>query len=159
MARRPYDAGPLLPRNARFAASAVLIDGGRRALAPSAPLGELRAVWLRDGLGRRSAAQVERQALALGVALLRLEEAPVQGAGLPLASRDPFAGSPSFTVEYALTPDPAPAWPVLRTSFVGMPDGAAGLATLGIEMSLHTGGGARLRCGALPAALQVIGVP
>jgi hypothetical protein len=111
----PLDASAALPAAAYVASSGVLIDGGRRALAP---LVEARALWLRDGLGRRNAAQVERRVEHLGLVLLRLDEPIKGGSGAAMAPRDPFPGSPGFAVDYTATPDAAaPAWPLLHLGF------------------------------------------
>ncbi|HEU5217053.1 MAG TPA: serine protease, partial [Gemmatimonadales bacterium] len=143
----PIDAGPPLPAAATVTGTGVLIDEGRRTLAPLPSLGEARALWLRDGRGRRTAARIERRDEALGLALLRLEE-PIEGApGLALAPRDPFAGSPGFGVDYTATPDAAPAWPLLRPGFIGSPDGATGSLKLGIELPAGAQGGPVLDAG------------
>lgn len=136
----PVDAGAPLPAAASVTGTGVLVDEGRRALVPLPSLGAARALWLRDGLGRRRAARIERRDEALGLALLRLEE-PIEGApALAMAPRDPFAGSPGFGVDYAATPDAAPAWPLLRPGFIGSPDGA-GLLKLAIELPAGAQGG------------------
>ena len=137
----PFDADTALPATARVASSGVLVDGGRRALVPLAALGERRALWVRDGLGRRSMARVERRVEDLGLALLRLDDPIETASGLVLAPRDPFPGSPGFAVDYVATPDAAPAWPLLYSGFIGMPDGAGGLRRLGIEVPAGAQGG------------------
>ena len=134
----PFDASAALPASAYVASSGVLIDGGRRALAP---LVEARALWLRDGLGRKSAAQVERRVESLGLVLLRLDD-PIKGAsGAAVAPRDPFPGSAGFAVDYIATPDAAPAWPLLHSGFIGKPEGSANLSKLGIELPAGAQGG------------------
>jgi len=134
----PFDAAAVLPAAARVVCSGVLIDGGRRALAPwvDAPV-----LWLRNGLGRRSAAKIERRVESLGLVLLRLDD-PIKGASGPVpAPRDPFPGSPGFALDYTATADAAPAWPLLHAGFIGTPDGNDGLHKLGIEMRAGAQGG------------------
>jgi hypothetical protein len=134
----PFDADASLPVTAHVACSAVLIDGGRRALAP---LVEARALWLRDGLGRRSAARVERRVEPVGLVLLRLDH-PIKGAsGVALAPRDPFPGSAGFAVDYTAMPDATPAWPLLHSGFIGKRNDSAGLSRLGIAIPAGAQGG------------------
>jgi hypothetical protein len=134
----PFDPGAALPATAHIACSGVLIDGGRRAVAP---LVEAHALWLRDGLGRRSRAQVERRVESLGLMLLRLDN-PIEGAlGAVLAPNDPFPGSAGFAVDYAPTADAAPSWPLLHSGFIGKPHGSAGVRKLAIEMPAGAQGG------------------
>lgn len=142
----PFDVGGPLPATARVTGTGVLLEGGRRALAPWAAAGEARALWVRDGLGRRTIAQLERRAEDIGLVLLRLEE-PVDAAGLTLASRDPFAGSPAFAIDYTITPAPEAAWPVLRTGLVGAAD-TNGLVALSVAGRAGTQGGVVLDAGA-----------
>lgn len=61
-------------------------------------------------------------------------------AGVATVARPPFAGSPGYTVEYAPGADARPAWPLLRTGFLGR--GAAGEAPLlGIDVPPGPRGG------------------
>jgi hypothetical protein len=90
----------------------------RRALVALADLGRADAALLRDGLGRRRAADVERRSEALGLALLGLAE-PIDGeASATPAARDPFAGRPVFGIGYAPGGGPGPAWPMLSAAFI-----------------------------------------
>jgi len=115
----PHDAGAPLPPSAAVAGSGILVDAGRRALASLAGPGAARALWVRDGLGRRRAAELERYVESLGLSLLRLEAPMDDAAALGLAPRDPFPGSPAFAMDFIVKSGIAPAWPVLRVGFVG----------------------------------------
>ena len=110
---------PPLPPTARTVASGVLLQDGRHALVPSgAVAGESSPLWLRDGLGRTTAARVERRLEAVGLALVTLD-APLDGSATLPVQRDPFAGSPGFVVAFTPADDAAPAWPWLYQGFLG----------------------------------------
>ena len=134
----PFDAGAALPASAHVVCSGVLVDGGRHALAP---LIDARTVWLRNGLGRKSAAQVERRIESLGLVLLQLDDPIKGGPDSTLAPRDPFPGSAGFALDYSATPDAAPAWPMLHSGFIGRRDDSERLSKLGIEMPAGAQGG------------------
>ena len=136
----PYDAGEPLPDGVRVSGTGFLLDGGRRALAPAASLDGARRIWLRDGLGRRRAAGLERRADGIGVALLRIEEPLPSVPDRMAAPRDPFTGSPAFTVGYTASPGVTPAWPLLRIGFVGAPDGSGQLAGLNVAPAISDDG-------------------
>jgi len=124
-------------------ATGTLIDDGGHALVPAGALGGATAAWVRDGLGRIASARVVRRIEPLELALLRLE-APLPAAGeVVLHERDAFPGTPAYAVEYASRDgdEAAPAWPWLRTGFLGMPDGVGGLRRLGVQMPPGPRGG------------------
>ena len=127
--------GDLPPREARVVCSGVLIDG-TRVVIPTAVVPSLasRRVWVRNGLGASTPAMVEEGAAdsALQLAVLRLAVGlPANGAGF--ASRDPFAGSPGFVVEYAIDRTGMPAWPLLWQGFLGA-QAEGGARRLGIDV-------------------------
>ena len=98
---------------------------------------------MRDGTGRTTEAFIDiaRDPLrVLGIALFRLA-APLNAAPVRPASREPFAGSPGFVIEYVATDDSEPAWPWLHQGFFGGFDGGAGMRKLGIAVppGLHGG--------------------
>lgn len=150
----PTATGALLVPPARFApyatgaaaegrtvASAVLIDGGRRALASVAVGGLL---WLRNGIGGTARASVERRFEVAGAALtlLRLETPLPSPENVAVAERVPFAGSVGVAVEYAATPARSEAaWPWLRLGFFGRAPSATALPALGIDMPPGPRGG------------------
>ena len=141
----PY-AGPTpIASSARVHANAVLLGDGRFALVPSAGLTGVRRLWVRDGMGRSSAALLDRTLADSGLALLVLErvlERPLRGsAPLVIAPRDPFAGSPGFVVDFAPSADAAPQWPMLHAGFFA--GGSSGATRpLGIATSAGSAGAA-----------------
>jgi hypothetical protein len=137
----PY-AGPApIGSSARVHASAVLLGDGRFALVPSAGLTGARRLWVRDGMGRSSAAQLDRTLADSGLALLVLERVLPPTAPLVIAPRDPFAGSPGFVVDFAPSADGAPQWPTLHAGFFA--GGSSGATRpLGIATSAGSAGAA-----------------
>lgn len=122
------DAEPLR-RNAQLRANAVLLDGGRLALAPADAVRSGERLWLRDGLGRSARATIASSPSATGFVLLRLDAA-LPAPALEWAEREPFGGSPAYVVGFAAA-DGTPAWPRLAAGFLGsMP--ARGARPLGI---------------------------
>jgi len=168
MAPQDLSTGPTaMPARGRVHASAVLLGDGRFALAASAGLAGARRLWVRNGVGRASAAAVDRIFDDAGLALLVLER-PLPGpAQLAIAARDPFAGSPGFVVDFAPSADAAPQWPMLHAGFFGGPAGAAsaGGRALGIATSPGSAGAAVFDSGgrwagiALPSAVASAGAP
>jgi len=154
MAPYPLPA-PLVP-NARALASAVLLADGRFALAPSAGLAAGRRLWVRNGMGRTSAATLDRTFAESGLALLVLEQ-PLPGlAQFAIAPRDPFAGSPGFVVDHAASADATPQWPLLHAGFFAA--GAAGSnRPLGIETSAGSAGAAVFDAGGRWAGIALPG--
>lgn len=124
----PYSAPMKLPGQAQITASAVLLPGdyanaGRFALVPLTELiGKERPLWLRNGLGQISAANVEQRLPKLGVAVLRLATPLPLPEGLAIANSEAFPGSAAYAVQYPIAlgkPSAAPAWPQLHIGFVG----------------------------------------
>jgi len=151
-----------VPATARVQGSGVLIDEGRRALVPVSllPSSSSSTVWVRNGLGLTSKAQVERRFDALKLVMLKLNSAMDGQTPWRPAPRDPFPGSPGYTLEYAATPDAFPAWPLLRLGFLGGPQSPAdsqsdgtGLRHLGIEVPAGPRGGP-----VLDAAGRLVGI-
>lgn len=133
-----------VPIAGRTASSGVLIDAGRRALVPLSAVLNATHLWVRNGLGQTTRAEVERHIDHLGVAVLRLPLPLNMDEGWVLAPRDPFAGSPGFVIQFAAAPGAAPgaapAWPWLQTGFHGRA-GDAGLRRLGIAVPAGSAGG------------------
>lgn len=120
----PYSSGPVLPRRAHVAGSALLLAGGRQALAPLALVpkagkGSNMSVWVRNGMGALTAATVVARLPAAGVALLALNTALPVAQSPGVAVTEAFPGSAAFAVEYSATPTAGAAWPLLRTGFLG----------------------------------------
>jgi hypothetical protein len=137
----PYGESRGLPASARVAGSGLLLASGKQALVPLALLPRSGALWVRNGLGQLSSAKLRQRLPALGLALLQLQTA-LPAAQIALAPADAFAGSVGFAVEYVAAPDAAPAWPLLRTGFMGsVVKQAVEKRLLGIDMPPGPRGG------------------
>jgi S1-C subfamily serine protease len=138
----PYNVGSdTIPATARTIASGVVIERGRKVLTSAAVLGSAERVWVRNGLGRSSAAKFVRTLSDADLAELELEE-PMHDAHVSVPARTPYPGSPGFTVEFAAPGDAAPAWPVLRVGFLGRMDpDHPGIYALGIAVPPGPRGG------------------
>ena len=139
----PYGNTKGLPDTASVAGSAVLLHGGSKALVPLNLLPRSGKLWLRNGLGQLVKAKTDKRltARALGVALVRLESPLPVATDLQVSPSDAFPGSPGFAVEYVTLPNAAPAWPILRTGFLGSAKGDSGERLLGIDMPAGARGG------------------
>jgi hypothetical protein len=137
---RPYSQ-PAAPGNVRVRGSAVLIDGGRSAIAPAAAVAGARTVWLRNGLGRLSRATPERRMGEQALVLLRLEQPMPLPEGYASAARASFPGSIGFAVEYPVVGSPCATWPRLRNGFLGAPIGDEADLNLGIAVPKSAHGG------------------
>ncbi len=132
------------PAAARLLSSGILLDQGRRALVPITIVDGMRQLWVRNGLGRTSAAVVEATPQAPDgtvLAVLRLSS-PLQVETTPWAERDPFAGSPGFSVAYAAGSAATAAWPWLHQGFFGSLQGSLGARRLGIPLPANANGAA-----------------
>jgi hypothetical protein len=137
----PYSELDAVARKTRLAGSAVLIDGGKRALVPLATLAGARTVWLRNGLGQLRKASIERRLAQDGLALLRLYQPMPLSQEIALSASDPFPGSVTYVAEFAATASPAPAWPILHAGFLGMPLAHPWESELGVELPQGPRGG------------------
>ena len=137
----PYGEKKGLPATARVVGSAVLLPGGNAALVSLGLLPRSGKLWLRNGMGRLAKASVEKRFTRVGVALVRLERTLPESKEFQVAARDAFPGSAGFAVEYVSAPDAEPAWPVLRTGFLGSASGDSGERLLGIDMPAGPRGG------------------
>jgi hypothetical protein len=139
----PYAQGAVA--RGTVVASATLIDGGQRALAPGGAIAADAAdIWVRNGLGSTVRAAVERR-FGVGdseLALLMLDAPLPLPESFVVAERAPFAGSVGYAVEFAPTPGSTePAWPMLRLGFFGRALAAAELPLLGIDIPPGPRGG------------------
>lgn len=117
----------------RVVASGTLVRGGRSALVPAAVLRDGTRYWVRNGLGDTVAARPASRLPYLGLGELLLAD-PLPDSGLRLAARDPFPGSVAMAMEFAPQPAGLPAWPLLKTGFVGPALPAPGVRALGVTM-------------------------
>lgn len=137
----PYGQGAFLPAGARVVGSGVLLAPGRRAFVPLALVPPSGRVWVRNGLGQLARASVERRLAAQGVAVLRLSRALSGGEGVTEGVGDAFPGSIAHAVEFMPAANAEPAWPLLKSGFLGMPRSGAGTRDLGIALPPGPGGG------------------
>lgn len=137
----PYGGMNGLPASARVVGSAVLLHSGTQALLPLGLLPASGRLWLRNGLGQLVQARTDQKFRVPGVALVRLQSRLPAPDDPSVATGDAFPGSPAFAVEYAATPDAAPAWPVLHTGFLGSASGATGEQLLGLALPAGPRGG------------------
>ena len=153
----PYGDRKGLPASARVMGSAVLLHGGTKALLPLSLLPASGRLWLRNGLGQLVQAQTDQKFSALGVALVRLQSRLPASDDPSVAAGDAFPGSPAFAVEYAATPDAAPAWPLLRTGFLGSASGTTGERLLGLALPAGPRGGPVFNAGGQLIGLALAG--
>jgi hypothetical protein len=159
----PYGSSRELPPSARVLGSGLLIDHGKQALVPLALLPRSGKFWLRNGLGQLSRGTLQKRLPAIGLAWVRLASPLPAPEGLWMASVDAFPGSVGYAVEYVASHDSTPAWPVLRTGFLGAAVGDGSERLLGIDMPAGPRGGpvfdaaGRLTGVALPGPLDKTG--
>ena len=137
----PYGDAKGLPATARMVGSAVLVGNGTAALLPLGLLPRSGRLWLRNGMGQLVQGRAKKRLTAMGVALVRLERPLPVAKEFRLAARDAFPGSAGFAVEYVSAPDAAPAWPVLRSGFLGSAGADSAERLLGIDMPAGARGG------------------
>jgi hypothetical protein len=130
------DAQAPPPLSVRFASNAVLVDDGATALVPFASHAAFAhaRVWVRDGMGRTSAATVDASDATLashGLARLILRSRMSVGASHAAAGRAPFAGSPGYAMQFGA--GDGPAWPALTQGFLGSLVGDTDRRRLGFE--------------------------
>jgi hypothetical protein len=129
----PYAWGADVPATTHIRGSGVVIDQGRAALVPTHLLGAAQQVWVRNGLGQTTQAVSEQQMDANALTQLRLLH-PLAPAPVRRAVREPFGGSPGYTVEFAPGPGPLAAWPFLRLGFFARPARDSASRPLGIDI-------------------------
>ena len=137
----PYGDMTGLLGSARVVGSAVLLPGGSQALVPLNLLPVSGRLWLRNGLGQLAQATLDRRWPASSIARVRLKQPLPVPEALQWAASDAFPGSPGYAVEYTRTLDAMPAWPILRSGFLGAVQGDSGQRLLGIDMPLGARGG------------------
>jgi hypothetical protein len=141
----PYGNSDGLPKTARVVGSGVLLHSGQEALVPLALVPRTGTLWLRNGLGQLVTARVTQRLINLGVARLRLGRALPVAPDLWAAERDAFPGSVGYAAEFVAVANAAPAWPVLRTGFLGSASAGASVSAtqrlLGIDMPPGPRGG------------------
>ncbi len=137
----PYAKPTPMPVGVRVIGTGTLIDGGRRAVIPTAALPVGSAVFVRNGIGITMRGRVERALPQSGAAIVRLEQPLPLPEGMTVAARDPFPGSVAYAVEYVPGADTSPRWPLLYTGFAGTPAASGKGRALGIELPAGPRGG------------------
>ena len=127
--------------SARVLGSGLLVGNGELALVPLALLPRSGNFWLRNGLGNLSRGTVQKRLPAASVALVRLANPLPAPENLWIAPADAFPGSVGYVVEYVASHDSTPAWPLLRTGFLGAAIGDGDERLLGIDMPAGPRGG------------------
>ena len=129
----------------RVVSSGVLFDDGSRALIPAlaTALAPGSRLWVRNGLGQAREAMIDGAASPSDgrVLILRLAEPLPSDRMGSSDGRAPFAGSPAFVAEYAEGDSQAPAWPWLRSGFLGSPQRDGKSSRLGVEVAAQRLGG------------------
>ncbi len=115
----PYGSTQGMPPASRVTGSGLLLPGGGHALVPLASLPRSKAIWVRNATGLLSRGEVQKRFAEAGIALLTLDRPFGSQAGLAVPLRDAFPGSAAFAVEHVAASDTHPAWPVLRSGFLG----------------------------------------
>jgi hypothetical protein len=137
----PSDASTPVPAGASVVGNAVLLPSGRQAVVPAQLVAGARRVWIRNGLGRTSAATPSVRQDVVDLILLELDSALDRPVDWLAAPAPPPAGSPSYLIEYGLSGDAAPAWPILHAGFFGRPREAPSMRPLGIDAPSGPRGG------------------
>jgi hypothetical protein len=154
----PYASPDSVPGGAHAAGTALLLADGRRAVVPAATVQAKRSVWLRNAMGQTVAAEAVPAAATDRMVVLSLASALPAVPWLAAPPREPFAGSPAYTVEYVATERADASWPLLHQGFFGRHLGTAGDRLLGIDLAPGPRGGpvfdaqGRLAGMALPGA-------
>jgi len=153
----PYGNAKGLPANARVAGSGVLLASGTQALVPLELMPRSGPVWVRNGLGQLARARLSQRLPKLGLALVQLQTVLPVADTVWGAPGDAFPGSVGHAVEYVAVPDATPAWPLLRTGFMGAAQGDSRL--LGIDMPPGPRGGPVFDAAGLLSGLARPGKP
>ncbi len=129
----PYGETKGLPAGASVVASATLAAGGTRAVVPASALVKGARYWVRNGLGRLVEAQPDPAPPSHGLSLLRLAVA-LPGPALIAAGTTTFPGSIAYAVEFAPQTNAAPAWPLMKSGFVGAASNGGATRALGVAL-------------------------
>lgn len=128
----PNDGSDRVALSATVAGSALLLPNGRQVVTSARAVDGARRVWVRNGLGRTAEARLIRR--IDDVALLFELDTPLdEPTAWQVPPSAPPAGSPSYLVEFALSNDAAPAWPILHAGFFGRQRSTESARLLGID--------------------------
>ena len=137
----PSDASTPVSAGAAVVGNAVLLPSGRQAVMPAHLADGARRIWVRNGLGRTSAATPSARQDVAELLLLDLDTALDRPGEWHAAPGPPPAGSPGYLVEYGVSGDAAAAWPILHAGFFGRPREAPATRPLGIDAPRGPRGG------------------
>lgn len=129
----PYAYGAAVPANAQVKGTAILLKGGRLAIAPAESVGKTDRLWVRNGLGRTVRASVKQTDTRTGLALLALDKA-LDEPDTRLASAEAFAGSPAYAFGYQPGNGQEAAWPKTSVGFLGKVLDTSNNRPLGFEV-------------------------
>lgn len=118
----------------------MVVDAGRHVVAPTSTLPGAGRLWVRDALGRCSLATRVRVDDKSGLALLQLDEPWHDTPAPALGERASFAGSVAHAVAH-VSSSSEPAWPSLRSGFLGSLSGEVQLTIPRFEAQRLPGGG------------------
>ena len=137
----PYAWGPDVQRTSQVVGSGVLMQDGATALVPSHLVDGVRKVWVRNGLGQTSETTVVLRLESAPLTLLRLSQPLYAPAPITYVLREPVAGRPGYTLEYAPGAGTDAAWPLLRQGFFSNAprDGGPRPLALGTSAGAHGG--------------------
>lgn len=115
----PYSLPQAFTPGSKVLGSGLLLPGGRKALVPAGLLPRSGRIWLRNGLGQVTSARIISRLPTSEMLLLSLAKPLPAPEELVLHTREAFPGSAAYTAEFVASTDAAPAWPVLRSGFLG----------------------------------------
>ena len=137
----PYAWGSSAHSRSQVEGSGVLLQDGSAALVPSQLVDGAQNVWVRNGLGQTSEATIVRSLTSAPLTLLRLAQPLYPPPPTAYAMREPVAGKPGYTLEYALGAGTDAAWPLLRQGFFSNAPRDGGLRPLALGTSTGSHGG------------------
>ncbi len=140
MPQGPASTGAKLAALSSTRSTGMVVDAGRHVVAPASALPVAGRLWVRDALGRCSVATRVRVDDKSGLALLQLDEPWHDTPGPALGERASFAGSVVHTFAH-VSSSSEPAWPSLRSGFLGAVSGEVQLSVPRFEAQRLPGGG------------------
>ena len=136
----PYTLGSSAAAEAQVVGSAVLLPDGQHAVAELPEDRRAVRLWLRNGLGRTSVAELVRHDAATGLALLRLVDPLDTPPAWARAPREAFAGSAAYAIGFVANDTGHAAWPQLSIGFLGAGVPSSDARWLGIDVPRGTAG-------------------
>jgi hypothetical protein len=128
------------PEGVRTVGTALLLGNGSLAVTPTSTVRDARRLWVRNAMGHTVAAEWQ-PGPETAFAVLKLASPLPAVSWLHAPPREPFAGSPSMTLEYVPAPTGEAAWPLLHQGFFGRLLEAPENRHLGIDLAPGPRGG------------------